>query len=96
MTGELQFEQRSDGYWVAEDGLWVAGLAGGASYRIAMHPGKLRPDYDLTFVERRPSLRGGLLPRYERVSTHRSIERAIERAHRHHRDRAKLTVRRGA
>ena len=81
---ELQFEQRSGGLWVAE-------LDGGASYRIEMHPGGLRPDYDLTFVERRPNswARRGWSPRYDRVSTHRSLERAIERAIRHHRIRGK-------
>ncbi|CAM3308889.1 hypothetical protein [Tsukamurella hominis] len=81
---KLQFEQRTNGLWVAE-------LDGGTSYRIEMHPGPLRPDYDLRFVERRPDswARGGWSPRYVRVSTHRSLERAIERANRHHRNRAK-------
>lgn len=92
MTDQLQFEQRSDGYWVAE-------LDGGASYRIAMDPGPLRADYDLTFVDRRSTdsfwERRGTL-QYARVSTHRSLERAIERANRHHRDRAKLAKASGA
>lgn len=85
MSDQLQFEQRGDG-------LWVADLDGGAFYRIEMHPGQLRADYDLTFIERQASwwARRGWSLRYERVSTHHSLERAIDRANRHHRIRAKL------
>lgn len=80
----IQFEQRSDHLWIAE-------LEGGAAYRIEMHRDGYSIDYALTFVERRPSTwaRRGWTPRYEQVSTHRSFERAAERAARHHRNRTK-------
>ena len=78
--GRLRFEQPSDG-------LWVATLDGGASYRIEMRPGKLGSNYDLTFIERRPSVWARCeIPRYESVSAHRSLGQAIERANRHRRD----------
>lgn len=82
MVDQLHFEQRSAGLWLAE-------LDDGAYYRIQMYPGRLRPDYDLTFAGWRPSTRSprGLSRRYEAVSVHRSLERAIERANRHHRGR---------
>lgn len=85
MTEQLQFEQRSDSRWFAE-------LDGGAFYRIEMQPGQLGADYDLTFIERQADrwTKKGWSLRYERVSMHRSLERAIERANRHHRKRARL------
>ena len=93
MNDRLTFEQRSSGYWVAEDDLWAANVEGGASYRIAMRKEglMLRSEYELRFAERRPALSGKVLPHEARVSTHRSFERAIERAHRHYRERAKRT-----
>lgn len=93
MDDRLTFEQRSGGYWVAEDDLFGAKVEGGASYRIAMRKEglTLRPEYELRFAERRPTLSGKVLPQEKPVSTHRSLERAIERANRHYRDRAKRT-----
>lgn len=86
MTDQLQFEQRSDSRWFAE-------LDGGAFYRIEMERTMLGADYYLTFAYRRSTdsfwERRGTL-QYERVSTHRSLGLAIERANRHHRHRAKL------
>lgn len=80
----LDFDQRTDN-------LWIADVADGA-YRIERTTWPLHHEFDLTFTERRASswARRGWIPRYERVSTHRSVERAIARANRHHRDRAKL------
>jgi len=84
MTDQLQFEHRGERRW-------FAGLDGDAFYRIEEFPGGRRSDFDLQFIERvadRWSNKGWSL-RYEKVSTHSSLERAIERANRHHRDRAK-------
>lgn len=83
MTATLTFEQRSEDLWVAD--------LGDDSYRIELHDGRLRPDYDVEFVERRTvdSVFGSRRVRYTSVSSHRTLARAMERANRHHRDRAK-------
>lgn len=85
MAEQLQFERRGERRWFAD-------LDGGAFYRIEEFPGGTRSDFDLQFIERvadRWSNKGWSL-RYEKVSTHRSLERAIERANRHYHDRATL------
>lgn len=84
MTDQLQFAQRDDGLWFSKT------LEGGAFYRIRMfYPGLPKSDYELMFIERKAdgwAPRGWRL-RYESVSKHRSLERAIEQANRHHRKR---------
>ncbi len=86
MADRLRFEHRR------ESSRWFAEIDSGACYRIEMEPTKLGADYYLTFMEREADtgIKKGWKLRYENVSRHRSLERAIERANHHHRNRAKI------